>query len=268
MFESSVKLPHLQTNHSHLTTRKRFYVEISRARHKAELVTDDAKALHDQLEAVIGERIAALEAVEPAVDSRGQGRREIERTVDRPDADLGRDTAKVPRRPRNRLTGKRNWRRSASSRWRCSFEQPSPPIDSRFIRDTTPNCVNKNKFLLENTQIAKSESSLHRFSLLAALYQVVYPNWREHTQINFSFSRHNSFRFCKQFALTVSIGTGRVFIFKIDTFVWLERIKPPQNSISKVEIHFRTGFTPIVEEFALPMPFHRKGKWFVADGMD
>ena len=35
---------------------------------KAELVTDDAKALHDQLEAVIGERIAALEAVEPAAD--------------------------------------------------------------------------------------------------------------------------------------------------------------------------------------------------------
>ena len=54
--------------HPHLTTRKTFYVEISRARHGAELVTDDARALREQLEAVTGERIAALEAVEPAMD--------------------------------------------------------------------------------------------------------------------------------------------------------------------------------------------------------
>ena len=47
----------MQATHSHLTTQKSFYVEISRARDRAELVTDDAKALREQLEAVTGERI-------------------------------------------------------------------------------------------------------------------------------------------------------------------------------------------------------------------
>ena len=46
-----------------LTTQKSFYVEISRARDRAELVTDDAKALREQLEAVTGERISALEGI-------------------------------------------------------------------------------------------------------------------------------------------------------------------------------------------------------------
>ena len=45
------------------TTQKSFYVEISRARDRAELVTDDAAELKAQLQAVTGERIAALEAV-------------------------------------------------------------------------------------------------------------------------------------------------------------------------------------------------------------
>ena len=40
-------------------------MEISRARERAELVTDDKAALKEQLEAATGERIAALEAVEP-----------------------------------------------------------------------------------------------------------------------------------------------------------------------------------------------------------
>ena len=57
-----------EARHPHLTTLKSFYVEISRARHDAELVTDDAKALRETLEAVTGERIAALEAVEPGMD--------------------------------------------------------------------------------------------------------------------------------------------------------------------------------------------------------
>ena len=58
----------MEANHPNLTTQKSFYVEISRARHDAELVTDDAKALREQLETVTGERIAALEAVGPAMD--------------------------------------------------------------------------------------------------------------------------------------------------------------------------------------------------------
>ena len=54
----------MEANHPHLTTQKSFYVEISRARDRAELVTDDRAALKEQLEAATGERIAALEAVE------------------------------------------------------------------------------------------------------------------------------------------------------------------------------------------------------------
>ena len=49
----------MEAGHPQLTTQKSFYVEISRARDRAELVTDDAKALREQLEAATGERIAA-----------------------------------------------------------------------------------------------------------------------------------------------------------------------------------------------------------------
>ena len=55
----------LEANHPHLTTQKSFYVEIGRARDRAELVADDKAALKERLEAATDERIAALEAVEP-----------------------------------------------------------------------------------------------------------------------------------------------------------------------------------------------------------
>ena len=57
----------MEANHPHLTTAKSFYVEISRARDRAELVTDDAAALKERLEAVTGERISALEGIGEAV---------------------------------------------------------------------------------------------------------------------------------------------------------------------------------------------------------
>jgi len=53
----------MEANHPALTTQKAFYVEISRARDRAELVTDDAAALRERLEAVTGERISALEGI-------------------------------------------------------------------------------------------------------------------------------------------------------------------------------------------------------------
>ena len=53
----------MEARHPHLTTQKAFYVEISRARDRAELVTDDVKDLRAQLQAVTGERIAALEGI-------------------------------------------------------------------------------------------------------------------------------------------------------------------------------------------------------------
>ena len=55
----------MEANHPHLTTQKSFYVEISRARNRAELVTDDALRLRERLEATTGERISALEAIAP-----------------------------------------------------------------------------------------------------------------------------------------------------------------------------------------------------------
>ena len=64
----------MEASHPHLTTQKSFYVEISRARDRAELVTDDKAALKEQLEAATGERIAALEAVgEDKAKDRGAG---------------------------------------------------------------------------------------------------------------------------------------------------------------------------------------------------
>ena len=50
-------------NHPHLTTQNSFYVEISWARDRAELVIDDAKAVREQLKAVTGEGISALEGI-------------------------------------------------------------------------------------------------------------------------------------------------------------------------------------------------------------
>ena len=46
-----------------LTNQRAFYVVISRARDHAELVTDDARKLSDQLERATGERISALDGV-------------------------------------------------------------------------------------------------------------------------------------------------------------------------------------------------------------
>ena len=53
----------IEARHPHLTTQKSFYVEISRARDRAELVTDDATEFRAQLQAVAVERIAALEGI-------------------------------------------------------------------------------------------------------------------------------------------------------------------------------------------------------------
>ncbi|MXY42305.1 MAG: relaxase domain-containing protein [Rhodospirillaceae bacterium] len=56
----------LEAKHPTLTNQKTLYVEISRARDRAELVTDDKAALQERIQALTGERIAALEAVPEA----------------------------------------------------------------------------------------------------------------------------------------------------------------------------------------------------------
>ncbi len=70
----------MEANHPHLTTAKSFYVEISRARDRAELVTDDANALKERLEAVTGERISALEGIGETVQPHHE--KVIEESVD------------------------------------------------------------------------------------------------------------------------------------------------------------------------------------------
>ena len=78
-----------------LSTQKSFYVEISRARHKAELVTDDAKALRETLEAATGERVSALEGIGAAETTlsgekaRGDGKERRPRTERIPERDAG-----------------------------------------------------------------------------------------------------------------------------------------------------------------------------------
>ena len=75
----------MEANHPHLTTAKSFYVEISRARDRAELVTDDAVALRERLEAVTGERISALEGIgESTRAGREHDRERPDRETDAP----------------------------------------------------------------------------------------------------------------------------------------------------------------------------------------
>ncbi|MCY4003577.1 MAG: AAA family ATPase, partial [Rhodospirillales bacterium] len=53
----------MPSGNTRLTTQQAFYVAISRARDRADLVTDDARKLADQLERATGERVAALDGV-------------------------------------------------------------------------------------------------------------------------------------------------------------------------------------------------------------
>ena len=86
----------MEARHPHLTTQKSFYVEISRARDRAELVTDDAAELRAQLQAVTGERIAALEGIgemkQAAPDKAGEAARERSMRLER---GIGEDSGKA-----------------------------------------------------------------------------------------------------------------------------------------------------------------------------
>ena len=80
----------MEAKHPNLTTQKSFYVEISRARDRAELVTDDAAELRARLQAATGERIAALEGIgemqreasDRAANADGRSGRQAERGAD------------------------------------------------------------------------------------------------------------------------------------------------------------------------------------------
>ena len=84
----------IEANHPNLTTQKMLYVEISRARDRAELVTDDKAALKEQLEALTGERIAALEAVGEEKAKAPEGGKVSERLAE-PEREMGRGTERT-----------------------------------------------------------------------------------------------------------------------------------------------------------------------------
>ena len=90
----------MEANHPNLTTQKTLYVEISRARDRAELVTDDRAALKEQLEVVTGERISALEAIAPEKAKPLEADRQAEGDtgpgIETPERTPGPDTEKVP----------------------------------------------------------------------------------------------------------------------------------------------------------------------------
>ena len=85
----------MEANHPNLTNQKTFYVEISRARDRAELVTDDRAALRERFESVTGERIAALEAVEAERTKDREAKLDADRSASRED---GRAASREPER--------------------------------------------------------------------------------------------------------------------------------------------------------------------------
>ncbi len=90
----------MEAKHPKLSTQKSFYVEISRARHSAELVTDDAKTLRETLEAATGERVSALEGIGAEEKARGDGK------------ERGRGLEAVPERPAGTPTRFTHFQRS------------------------------------------------------------------------------------------------------------------------------------------------------------
>ncbi len=127
----------MEARHAKLTTQKSFYVEISRARDRAELVTDDAKDLQAQLEAVTGERIAALEAIgemprADAVKDAGTGHGEERGRDIEPGKTGERQERAAPRREREaaRETVPQPERGETPARERGGAHRPAKPREA------------------------------------------------------------------------------------------------------------------------------------------
>ena len=104
----------MPADNSRLTTQQAFYVAISRTRDRAELVTDDAWKLADQLQQATGERVAALDgvALQAAHDTvfgvKGANERERGHELHAPEAaDQGRGNGREAPSERGRGSGPR-----------------------------------------------------------------------------------------------------------------------------------------------------------------
>ncbi len=108
----------MEARHKHLTTQKSFYVEISRARDRAELVTDDAAELRAQLQAATGERIAALEGI-------GEMKREA------PDRGAGAALGAERRADRGSAPGTAKDRETGRTPSKTPAKEPETPVRDR-----------------------------------------------------------------------------------------------------------------------------------------
>ena len=108
----------MEARHPHLTTQKSFYVEISRARDRAELVTDDAAELRAQLQEATGERMAALEGIG-----------EMKRGAPERAAEAGRDRESRPHRVMEPDAGK--GRGDGETPVKTPAKAPEPPVKDR-----------------------------------------------------------------------------------------------------------------------------------------
>ena len=120
----------MEAEHAHLTTRKTFYVEISRARLHAVLVTDDRRALRERLETATGERISALEALAPtSPDSPARESRAADATVRVPQEPSAKP---VPQPERERsVPAPAPMERAGDSGPASTDRRPAPPARPR-----------------------------------------------------------------------------------------------------------------------------------------
>ena len=119
----------LDSGHGLLSNQQTFYVQLSRARENAVVLTDNREQLVETLEANTGERLTALEAIGEAVERKPPRRRESCRR--RPPHSLSgsRRSASGRRRPRPRAR-RRSWSRGGSrTRRRRSPSAGSPNRD-------------------------------------------------------------------------------------------------------------------------------------------
>ena len=132
--------------------QKMLYVEISRARDRAELVTDDKAALREQLQALTGERIAALDAVgeekskEPEAAKTGGMDAEIggERSAGRatepekiPDATAGVKWHEIGQAENAAIAG---WTRVFLGRWTAKKTRYQRDAEEDAWKDTASSC--------------------------------------------------------------------------------------------------------------------------------
>ena len=125
----------MEANHPNLTTAKAFYVEISRARDRAELVTDDARALKERLEAITGERLSALEGIGESV----RAEREADREAGGDARERARDRAEDPAIRRIEAARERD-EKAAREKAVPTRDRTAPSSPDREVGREAPQC--------------------------------------------------------------------------------------------------------------------------------